>query len=90
MHLSPFFKWLYYHDIEPNTRPKPPIIESVKEEWYGPLNRSQTQQAEGTTQSMRSQAKLVHNPLVKVEYKDRQSKAILTTQDKSTLKILWE
>ncbi|MBV9175682.1 MAG: hypothetical protein JO297_01445 [Nitrososphaeraceae archaeon] len=29
MHLIRFFKWLYYTDIEPQKRPKPPVIENI-------------------------------------------------------------
>ena len=29
IHLLRFFKWLYYPDIEPDNRPKPPIIENI-------------------------------------------------------------
>ena len=28
-HLMRFFKWLYYHDIEPSKRPRLPIIENI-------------------------------------------------------------
>ena len=29
MHLTRFFKWLYSPDIEPNKRPKPPVIDNI-------------------------------------------------------------
>jgi integrase len=29
IHLMRFFKWLYYPDIEPSKRPKPPVIENI-------------------------------------------------------------
>jgi hypothetical protein len=29
IHLMRFFKWLYSPDIEPNKRPKPPVIENI-------------------------------------------------------------
>jgi hypothetical protein len=31
IHLMRFFKWLYYPDIEPDKRPKPPILENIPE-----------------------------------------------------------
>ena len=29
IHLTRFFKWLYYPDIEPDKRPKPEVIENI-------------------------------------------------------------
>jgi hypothetical protein len=31
VHLIRFFKWLYYPDIEPDERPKPPAVENIQQ-----------------------------------------------------------
>jgi hypothetical protein len=84
MRSSPFFKWLYYLDIEPNTRQKPPVIESLSKRNGKGLSRA----------ARHCKLNGLLNPisiaLVEVEYKDRQRKVILTTQGKSTLRILGE
>ncbi|MGB6674229.1 MAG: hypothetical protein WBE34_17510 [Candidatus Nitrosopolaris sp.] len=54
MNLSPLFKWLYYLDIEPNKRQKPPVIESLSKRNGEGLNSSQTLQAEWTKSNKRS------------------------------------
>ena len=72
MHLSPFFKWLYYLDIEPNTRQKPPAIESLSKRNGKDLSIA----------ARHCKLKRLLNPisvagsypLVKVDYKDRQTK----------------
>jgi hypothetical protein len=29
IHLTRFFKWLYWPDVEPNKRPKPPVVDNI-------------------------------------------------------------
>jgi integrase len=31
VHIIRFFKWLYYPDIEPDKRPKPPVVENIQQ-----------------------------------------------------------
>jgi integrase len=31
VHLIRFFKWLYYPDIEPDERPRPPVVENIQQ-----------------------------------------------------------
>jgi hypothetical protein len=88
MHLSPFFKWLYYLDIEPNTRQKPPVIDSLsKRNGKGLSIAARHCKMNGLVNPISVAGSY---PLVEVEYKDRQRKVILTTQGKSTLRILGE
>jgi len=72
MHLSPFFKWLYYLDIEPNTRQKPHVIESLsKRNGKGLSIAARHCKLNGLLNPISVAGSY---PLVEVEYKDRQTK----------------
>jgi len=69
-------------------RPKPPIIESLsKRNGKGLSIAARHCKMNGLVNPISVAGSY---PLVEVEYKDRQRKVILTTQGKSTLRILGE